>query len=162
MNLKHTGILGLGGYASNDDEEEGIVSPSEEEVDEKKDCDMKAEYGPSSDGLADTNPLSHLPPELRDPLPTPCPEELQAKFVQHLHKLRTQGVSIMDALTNGRHPAQFEMWHMQGHGSAFPPDVFDPTSLPQEDTIEKLLDKLNAVEQRRAWQRLAGTLPKLP
>ncbi|KXZ44393.1 hypothetical protein GPECTOR_68g364 [Gonium pectorale] len=123
---------------------------------------------PGSARLSPDNPLSRLPPELRDPLPTSCSDQLQAKFAQYLHNLRTKGISLTDSIMNRkdfRNPdflqKLVEHFHVQEHGSAFPPDVFDPTSLPQEDTIDQLLKALDREQERRArlreQQSAAGT-----
>ncbi|GLC34991.1 hypothetical protein PLESTB_001186500 [Pleodorina starrii] len=121
-----------------------------------------------SSGLDPDNPLSRLPPELRDPLPTSCSEELQARFAQYLDKLRTKGISLTDQISHRkafRNPDFLQKlvdhFHVQEHGSAFPPDVFDPESLPTEDTIDQLIKALEREQERRArlreQQTAAGT-----
>ncbi|KAG2444532.1 hypothetical protein HXX76_001278 [Chlamydomonas incerta] len=217
MKRKHAavGALGLGGYASDEDEGEvgsqeaedaaddqsqgeqsqGVLLPhyrSKESLDadelealgeDGEDQDEDRRRSPltagtsSGDGDADgrprggpapANPLSRLPPELRDPLPTECSDALQAKFSQYVATLRGRGISLTDSIMQRkafRNPdflqKLVEHFNIKELGSAFPPDVFQPDELPAEDTIEALLRALEREQERRARAReaqvVAGT-----
>ncbi|GLI61282.1 hypothetical protein VaNZ11_003631 [Volvox africanus] len=217
MKRKHeaVGALGLGGYASDDEEEDGSQDHGPEDSmedklenvddkriflpnylsresldlnevesleagsldDQRRQCpdgletsgaEVDGGKGGASGRLEPDNPLSRLPPELRDPLPTTCSEELQARFAQYLDKLRTKGISLTDSITHRkdfRNPDFLQKlvdhFHVQEHGSAFPPEVFDPESLPTEDTIDQLIKALEREQERRArlreQQSAAGT-----
>ncbi|EFJ46830.1 hypothetical protein VOLCADRAFT_105349 [Volvox carteri f. nagariensis] len=206
------GALGLGGYASDDEDDDysqepgpedntedqsngdhgpGVLLPnyrSRESLDlngledealaeerrrspetaETSGADGGGDEGYGTGRLDPDNPLNRLPPELRDPLPTTCPEELQARFSQYLDKLRSKGISLTDSITHRkdfRNPDFLQKlvdhFHVQEHGSAFPPDVFDPDSLPPEDIIDQLIKALEREQERRArlreQQSAAGT-----
>ncbi|KAG2493595.1 hypothetical protein HYH03_008113 [Edaphochlamys debaryana] len=219
MKRSVVGALGLGGYASDDDEENGSQEPEEHAQEQSQDgepgillphyhsrpsLDLDAEEGfdaaalgerRQSPGAAETSggsprsdgdrgpdsagaaaggggepadPLSRLPPELRGPLPTACSEALQRKFDGFLHSLRTKGLSLTDQVSHKhafRNPDFLQKlvdhFHITQHGSAFPPEIFDPTTLPDEDRIEQLLRALEREQERRArlreQQAAAGT-----
>eukprot|EP00198_Chlamydomonas_reinhardtii_P000186 XP_001689521.1 predicted protein [Chlamydomonas reinhardtii] len=99
---------------------------------------------------------------------------VRAKFGQYVATLRGRGISLTDSIMQRkafRNPdflqKLVEHFNIQEHGSAFPPDVFQPDELPSEDTIgawrtggglgwgEALLRALDREQERRARAREA-------
>ncbi len=80
-----------------------------------------------------------VPPYLpRLPQHFPAP---QRKFAQFHSALRSRGICLTDQICHRkafRNPdflqKLVEHFGVQQHGSAFPPEVFDPGALPAEDT----------------------------
>mmetsp|Transcript_20431 Transcript_20431/g.36663 ORF Transcript_20431/g.36663 Transcript_20431/m.36663 type:complete len:262 (-) Transcript_20431:124-909(-) len=106
------------------------------------------------------DPLHLLPPELRDPLPTSCPPELQDRFRGFLEKTQRTGKTFNFALKSQkayRNPNfmqnSVQYFGIEQYGSAFSPEVFDPTNLPLEDTKEALLKALDEEQLKRATIR---------
>ncbi|PNH05038.1 hypothetical protein TSOC_008756, partial [Tetrabaena socialis] len=91
-----------------------------------------------------------------------------AKFTNYLRVLRTSGNCLTDSVCHRkafRNPDFLQKlvdhFHVQEHGSAFPPDIFQPEGLSPEDTIDQLLRALDREQERRARMReqqsVAGT-----
>lgn len=100
-----------------------------------------------------------LPPELSTP-PGKCRPELQDRVAQWLHIQNSQGRYLSDRLRTSRdyrNPEFFrkmvEYWEINEHGTSFNPEVFDPSSLPKEDTLEALQKEWLVEEQRRRTAR---------
>lgn len=104
-----------------------------------------------------------LPPELAQPPPGECDPDVQARVARWL-QLQARGRLLTTELRSSRdyrNPQFFrkmvEYWEIDEHGTAFAPDVFDPTAFAAEDGREALKSQLEATEERRRAARAAGT-----
>lgn len=100
----------------------------------------------------------------RYPSPTGEPDpEVQARVARWLELQRATGRRLTDTLRASRdyrNPEFFrkmvEYWEIEEHGSALPPEAFDPGALCPEDTLEALKAEVAAAEERRRAARAAG------
>lgn len=100
-----------------------------------------------------------LPPELKRPPGGECDPELEARVAKWIH-IQRQGPRLIDQLRGSReyrNPEFFrkmiERWEIDEHGSCFDPKVFDPKSLPEEDTLTALESEWAKEEERRRNKR---------
>jgi hypothetical protein len=104
-----------------------------------------------------------LPPELASAPPGEANPEVQARIARWL-ELQRDGRRLTDTLRSSRdykNPEFFkkmvEYWEIDEHGTTFTPEMFNPGSLPVEDTIEELKKELRAEDKRKKAERIAGT-----
>lgn len=104
-----------------------------------------------------------LPPELASSPPGEANPEVQARIARWL-ELQRDGRRLTDTLRSSRdyrNPEFFrkmvEYWEIDEHGTAFTPEMFNPGSLPVEDTIEELKKELIAEDKRKKAGKVAGT-----
>lgn len=89
--------------------------------------------------------------------------EVQARVARWLELQSSTGRRLTDTLRASRdyrNPEFFRKmigyWEIEEHGSALPPESFDPGALPQEDTLEALKAEWAAEEERRRAARASG------
>jgi hypothetical protein len=118
---------------------------------------------PHPSGAADADAYDNgLPPELARPPPGECDPAVQARVARWL-ELQARGRQLTDELRASRdyrNPQFFrkmvEYWEIDERGTAFAPEVFDPSSLPAEDRVGALRAEWAAEEERRRAVKAAG------
>ena len=107
--------------------------------------------------------FDRLPPELASAPPGECDLEVQARVARWL-ELQRDGRRLTDTLRSSRdyrNPEFFkkmvEYWEIDEHGTALPPEVFNPGALPKEDFIEALKKEWTEEDQRKKAARAAGS-----
>jgi hypothetical protein len=106
-------------------------------------------------------PLKTLPPEFRRTPEGECDPELEARVAKWI-QIQRQGPRLIDQLRGSReyrNPEFFrkmiERWEIDEHGSCFDPQVFDPKSLPDADTLTALESEWAREKDRRKKMRVA-------
>lgn len=104
-----------------------------------------------------------LPPELASSPPGECDPDVQARVARWL-ELQRDGRRLTDTLRASRdyrNPEFFkkmvEYWEINEHGTAFPLEIFNPSGLPEEDTIEALKKEWAQEDERKKAAKTAGT-----
>jgi HCNGP-like protein len=104
-----------------------------------------------------------LPPELASDPPGECSTEVQSRIARWL-ELQRDGRRLTDTLRSSkdyRNPEFFkkmvEYWEINEHGTAFSPEMFNPSALPEEDSIEELKKEWIEEDKKKKAGRAAGT-----
>ncbi|KAJ9511939.1 hypothetical protein QJQ45_004464 [Haematococcus lacustris] len=102
--------------------------------------DMAMQQAAGAKGAAMSDPLLLLPPELQQAPVGVCSEEVVAKLEAIKATSKRQQRSFIESLRTHRAYSNPDLlqqlvksYNLQEAGTAFPPDLFDPTSLPKED-----------------------------
>ncbi|KAJ9505079.1 hypothetical protein QJQ45_012842 [Haematococcus lacustris] len=125
--------------------------------------DMAMQQAAGAKGAAMSDPLLLLPPELQQAPVGVCSEEVVAKLEAIKATSKRQQRSFIESLRTHRAYSNPDLlqqlvksYNLQEAGTAFPPDLFDPTSLPKEDYKDKLSQQLDRDQERRRAARAAA------
>ncbi|KAH7615686.1 putative Photosystem I chlorophyll a/b-binding protein 6, chloroplastic [Nannochloris sp. 'desiccata'] len=126
-------------------------------VDNENEVDIEDKVGFSSLSF------DALPPRLASAPSGESNPEVQARIARWL-ELQRDGRRLTDTLRSSRdyrNPEFFkkmvEYWEIDEYGTAFAPELFNPGSLPVEDSIEALKKELTIEDERKKARRIAGT-----
>ncbi|KAI3429437.1 hypothetical protein D9Q98_005531 [Chlorella vulgaris] len=119
--------------------------------------------GEQPPAAAEPDPMSRLPPEMREPPEGECDPVMQARVANWLYLQRTRGKFINDEIRKSRgyrNPEFFskmvEHLEIEQYGTAFAPEVYDPAALPPQDYLDALQKEWAGEEERRKAARAAG------